>query len=256
MIAQLGDLGYESFIDTDKGFKAYLPESDFSKDDFLCLSLFCEKQLKIDWRQKKIPPQNWNAQWERDFKPIRVGEDCLVRANFPPPENLKYELVITPKMSFGTGHHETTRLMMTFLLEMDCRGKRFLDMGTGTGVLSVLAEKKGAIAVHAIDVEPWCVENAKENILLNDCQVITTELGGLVPQEKTYDVILANINRNVLLDQIPDYAGILPKGGLLLMSGFYVNDLVIIQSACRDSGFEFICTFDLNDWIAVQFIKS
>ena len=256
MIAQMGDFGFESFLDTEKGFKAYMPKSYFSKNEFERLPLFSKEDVLIKWTQKSIPPQNWNEKWERGFSPVRVGKDFLIRADFHPPMGFKYELVITPKMSFGTGHHQTTQLMVSFLLKMDCREKKFLDIGSGTGVLSILADKKGASLVHAVDIDPWCVENILENILLNDCKVITTELSGKVPTKANYDVILANINRNILIDQIPDYARRIVSGGELLLSGFYVDDLVKIQTCCKDYGFKFICNFENNDWIAAKFLKS
>ena len=255
MIAQMGEIDFESFVDTDKGFKAYLPEHNFSKEDFEGLPVFSQQHLSIKWFIKTIPPQNWNASWEKDFKPIRVSEDCLVRATFHPYQGVKYELIITPKMSFGTGHHETTQLMLLHLLELDCKGKKFLDMGTGTGVLAIMAEKKGARSVHAIDIDPWCVENAHENVSLNSCRNITVELNSQAPNVGTYDIILANINRNILLEQLPIYADRTSEGGSLLMSGFYVDDLVKIQNRCEDIGFEFIRKFIRKDWIALEFTK-
>ena len=164
MIAQMSDYGFESFLDSEKGFKAYMLKSAFSKNEFERLSLFSKEDVLVKWTQKSIPPQNWNEKWERGFSPKKIGEDCLVRSDFHLPMGYKYELVITPKMSFGTGHHQTTQLMLSFLLKMDCREKKFLDMGSGTGILSILADKKGASYVHAVDTDPWCVENTLENI--------------------------------------------------------------------------------------------
>ena len=256
MIAQMSDFGFESFLETEKGFKGYMPKSAFSKNKFERLSMFSKEDVLVKWTQKSIPPQNWNKKWERGFSPIKIGDDCLVRTDFHSPMGCKYELVITPKMSFGTGHHQTTQLMLSFLLKMDCREKKFLDMGSGTGVLSILADKKGASCVHAVDIDPWCVENTLENILLNDCKVITTELNSEVPTNGTYDVILAYINRNILMDQIPYYARRIVSSGLLFLSGFYVDDLVKIQTCCNDYGFKFICNFKCDGWIAAKFIKS
>jgi ribosomal protein L11 methyltransferase len=256
MIHEMGALGFESFVDTSKGFKAYIPEDDFLKKDFLRLHVFDLKEIEIDWQSKTIAPQNWNSQWEKNFSPIRVGERCLVRAHFHPPENVEYELVITPKMSFGTGHHETTQLMISFLLELDCLDKKVLDMGTGTGVLAILAEKKGAQTLLAVDHDPWCVENTQENIDLNECQKISTELNSRVPRLDHCDLVLANINRNVLLEQIKDYATLLKTGGDLLMSGFYIDDLEMIQTECESSGFRFIRNFEKNRWVAAHFMKT
>jgi ribosomal protein L11 methyltransferase len=256
MIDQMGALGFESFVDTSKGFKAYIPEEDFREIDFLQLDVFDLKGIEIDWQSKTIAPQNWNHQWEQNFLPIRVGERCVVRAHFHLPEKAEYELVITPKMSFGTGHHETTQLMISFLLELDCWGKKVLDMGTGTGVLAILAEKKGAQNVLAVDNDPWCVENTQENLGLNDCQKISAELNSRVPRFDLCELVLANINRNVLLKQIKDYAKILKADGDLLMSGFYTDDLSIIVKECESSGFRFIRKFEKNRWVAAHFVKS
>ena len=256
MIAQMSDFGFESFLETEKGFKAYMLKSAFSKNEFERLSMFSKEDVLVKWTQKSIPPQNWNKKWERGFSPIKIGDNCLVRTDFHSPMGYKYELIITPKMSFGTGHHQTTQMMISFLLEVDCKDKRVLDMGTGTGVLAILAEKRGANSILAVDNDPWCVENTKENIGLNQCEYISAELDDSVPTNKKFDLVLANINRNVLLEQIGVYGQILTPGGDLLLSGFYVNDLVKIQTCCKDYGFKFLCNFKNDDWIAAKFIKS
>jgi ribosomal protein L11 methyltransferase len=255
MIAQLGTLGFEGFFHTPRGFNAYLPEADFDKNSLMSLPVFDATGLEVSWRSKIIPPQNWNATWEKNFSPIRVGGRCVVRAHFHPQENAEYELVITPKMSFGTGHHSTTQMMISFLLDFDLRGKTVLDMGTGTGVLAILAEKRGGKKVLALDNDPWCVENTQENTALNNCKNILARLGEKVPRAKKFDLVLANINRNVLLEQIRDYAEVLIDGGSLLMSGFYVDDLALIQRECERVGFDFICNFEQNQWVATHFLK-
>jgi len=254
MAAQMGLLGFEAFVDSPFGFMAYIPQKDFKEKEFLQIELFEIHGLQIEWHTKVITPKNWNRQWEQSFSPIRVGERCLVRANFHPPEKVDYELVITPKMSFGTGHHETTQMMICFLLDLNFTDKRVLDMGTGTGVLSILAEKRGARSILALDNNPWCVENTNENIGFNHCTKITTKLNDSVPQKNQFDLILANISRNILLQQIPDYAKILAHLGDLLISGFYVEDLDIIQNTCEAEGFSFIRNLDLNNWLAAHFI--
>lgn len=255
MAAQMGLLGFESFVDTPLGFKAYIPQKDFQEKDFLQIDVFDIEGLEIEWDTKIIPPENWNRQWEAHFSPIRVGERCVVRADFHSSEKAEYELVITPKMSFGTGHHETTQLMLSFLLDLNCNDKRVLDMGTGTGVLAIMAEKRGAKSVFAVDNDPWCVENTKENLGMNRCHKTRAELNNTVPLERTYDMVLANINRNVLLEQIGDYVQILAPEGDLLMSGFYVEDLVIIQNLCQAQGFRFIRNLEKNKWVAAHFKK-
>lgn len=253
VIAQMGSLGFESFVNTQLGFKAYIPQNEFQEKEFSQIDVFDFQELEIEWDTKIIPPENWNRQWEENFSPIRVGERCVVRADFHPPEKAEYELVITPKMSFGTGHHETTQMMISYLLDLNCNNKTVLDMGTGTGVLAILAEKRGAKTVLAVDNDPWCVENTLENLEMNHCQKISAQLSSTVPKKKKYDMVLANINRNVLLKQIADYAQVLAPEGDLLMSGFYVEDLGIIQNACETEGFRFIRNLDVNNWVAAHF---
>lgn len=253
VIAQMGSLGFESFVNTPLGFKAYIPQNEFQEKEFSQIDVFDFQELEIEWDTKIIPPENWNRQWEENFSPIRVGERCVVRADFHPPEKAEYELVITPKMSFGTGHHETTQMMISYLLYLNCNNKTVLDMGTGTGVLAILAEKRGAKTVLAVDNDPWCVENTLENLEMNHCQKISAQLSSTVPKKKKYDMVLANINRNVLLKQIADYAQVLAPEGDLLMSGFYVEDLGIIQNACETEGFRFIRNLDVNNWVAAHF---
>ena len=179
----------------------------------------------------------------------------MVRADFHPHEKVEYELVITPKMSFGTGHHETTQMMISLLLDLNCNNKSVLDMGSGTGVLGILAEKKGAKAVLAVDNDPWCVENTQENLELNKCINSKTELNNTVPLKNTFEMVLANINRNVLLEQISYYGQILVPGGDLSLSGFYFEDLGMIQNACQREGFRFIRNLEKKNWVAAYFTK-
>ena len=256
MIAQMGAVGFESFMETDHGFMAYIPEKDFREKDFLAIEVFELKDLQIEWKIQSIAPQNWNREWEENFTPIRVGERCVVRADFHPPEKAEYELVITPKMSFGTGHHETTQMMISLLLELGCDQKMVLDMGSGTGILAILAEKMGAKSVLAIDNDPWCVENIQENLLLNHSQFIDAALNHLVPTHKAYDLVLANINRNILMEQLDDYAAVLSGGGDLLISGFYEKDLERIQNQAEILEFRFIRKFEKNRWLAAHFTKT
>ena len=256
MVAKMGALGFESFMDTLEGFLAYIPFKDFCEKNFTQIDIFNTDGVEIKWKSKTIAPQNWNNEWEQNFSPIRIGDRCLVRADFHPSENIEYELVINPKMSFGTGHHETTQLMISFLLDINFEQKFVLDMGTGTGVLAILAEKKGAKDLMAVDNNLWCIENTKENLGLNDCQNITTLLSDKVPLAGCYDFIFANINRNVLLNQIEDYAQVLSTRGNLLMSGFYFEDFEMIRDKCESLGFRFIRNFEKNKWVATQFTMT
>ena len=256
LIAKLGEIGFESFEDTDLGFHSYIQKSVFDLGLLNQLSLFKNKDIQVSWVVSEIQPQNWNETWEKDFKPMRIGSDCIIRAHFHEKVEAKYDLIITPKMSFGTGHHETTRMIMSFLLETDCTEKTVLDMGTGTGVLAILADKKGAKSVLAVDFDQWCVENTNENLKLNKSRNIEVLKGSWVPKVASYDLILANINRNVLLVQISDYAAQLNAGGHLIMSGFYNKDLKSIQECCASVHLKFICNLEENNWVAASFSKQ
>ena len=256
LIAKLGEIGFESFEDTDLGFHGYIQKSVFDLGLLNQLSLFENKDIQVSWVVSEIQPQNWNETWEKDFKPMRIGSDCIIRAHFHEKVEAKYDLIITPKMSFGTGHHETTRMIMSFLLETDCTEKTVLDMGTGTGVLAILADKKGAKSVLAVDFDQWCVENTNENLKLNKSRNIEVLKGSWVPKVASYDLILANINRNVLLVQISDYAAQLNAGGHLIMSGFYNKDLKSIQECCASVHLKFIRNLEENNWVAASFSKQ
>ena len=256
LIAKLGEIGFESFEDTDLGFHGYIQKSVFDLGLLNQLSLFENKDIQVSWVVSEIQPQNWNETWEKDFKPMRIGSDCIIRAHFHEKVEAKYDLIITPKMSFGTGHHETTRMIMSFLLETDCTEKTVLDMGAGTGVLAILADKKGAKSVLAVDFDQWCVENTNENLKLNKSRNIEVLKGSWVPKVASYDLILANINRNVLLVQISDYAAQLNAGGHLIMSGFYNKDLKSIQECCASVHLKFIRNLEENNWVAASFSKQ
>lgn len=182
---------------------------------------------------KEIADQNWNAEWEKNFEPILVDDKCAVRAPFHNPvTGFAMEIVIEPKMSFGTGHHATTWLMMRALFDLDLKGKKLLDMGSGTGVLAILAEKLGAASCDAIDIDEWAYENALENMQRNGCRRVHCALGGAdLLGEKKYDVILANINRNILTRDAAHYLNVLNNGGLILLSGFYTHDVPLVQDA-------------------------
>src|SRR5690606_35835021 len=196
----------------------------------------------------------WNQEWEKNFEPIEVDGKCTVRAPFHPQKNFEDEIVIEPKMSFGTGHHETTFMMLQFILENDFEDKSVLDMGCGTAVLAILAEMRGASVLDAIDIDEWCFENSKENILKNNCENISVHLGDAsLLREKSYDVIIANINRNILLNDMEIYSNSLNGGGDLYVSGFYSEDLPIIKTCCNNLGFEFVENKEKNKWVAAKF---
>ena len=255
MIGEMDSIGFEGFEETSSGFKAYIPKNEYREKSFKQIAVFSQDGLSIDWNTSDIAPENWNSAWEQNFTPTRIGDRCVIRADFHPPERAEFELIITPKMSFGTGHHETTQLMVLLLLETDCHQKSIVDMGTGTGVLAILSEKKGATNILAIDNDPWCIENTLENIATNQCKNIRTKLTDQLSETLLFDSVLANINRNILLEQMDAYAKALKPEGNLLLSGFYVEDLGIIRSKCESLGFRFIRNFEKNQWVAALFIK-
>ncbi|WP_424656351.1 50S ribosomal protein L11 methyltransferase, partial [Capnocytophaga granulosa] len=197
---------------------------------------------------------NWNEEWEKNFSPIVVEDLCTVRANFHPVPNTRYDIVITPKMSFGTGHHETTYMMLQQLLPLSLEGAKVLDMGCGTGILAIMAALRGAHDITAIDIDPWCVENATENVQQNNCSFITIKEGdvSLIAGEQ-YNLILANINRNILLSDIPAYTQALLPQGLLLVSGFYEEDLPAIKEKCQEVGLTYLSHIERNRWVSAKF---
>lgn len=256
LIAELGEVGFESFVENETGLLAYILKSDWREDIFDGLYILQQPGFEISWTQKEIQQQNWNAEWERNFHPITVGDRCMVRAPFHPAAEVEYDIVIEPKMSFGTGHHETTHMMLQHILDMDVQGKSVLDMGCGTGVLAILAKKKGAGPVDAIDIDEWCYLNTQENIERNGCGSIKAFQGdSSLLKGKKYNVILANINRNILMEDIPVYVECLTSGGTLLLSGFYLEDLDAISSKCAAYGLQFEKNLEKNNWISAKYVN-
>jgi ribosomal protein L11 methyltransferase len=257
LMAQLGEVGFESFIETEEGIKAYVLQS-LDSDAILHNVALMENDLcDIAFAKAEIPPTNWNAEWEKNFDPIIVNNRCEVRAPFHKSSGAEFEIVMEPKMSFGTGHHQTTHMMIEHLLVENVTDLDVLDMGSGTGVLGILAQMRGAATVDAIDIDTWCYENAMENVERNKTDRVTVILGGAEQLEgKTYDVIIANINRNILLQDIPVYARSLKSGGTILFSGFYKEDLVPIKNKCNDCGISYDSHLEKDNWIAAKMIKK
>ena len=255
LIAELGEVGFESFVENDSGILAYIQKEDWNGNILNGIQIFENQMFKIKYDLKEIEQENWNATWEENFKPISVGAQCEVRAPFHKKSDAEYDIVIEPKMSFGTGHHETTHMMIQFILDNDFEGKTVLDMGSGTGVLAILASMKGASSVDAIDIDNWCYLNAKENIERNNCFNISVYEGdaSLLVNQK-YDIILANINRNILLADIPTYTRCLNKNGTLFLSGFYKNDIPVISDKCNETGLKFQKNLEKNNWVAVKYV--
>jgi ribosomal protein L11 methyltransferase len=251
LASDLGELGFESFMETETGLLAYI-QKDLDHDDLLNdLELLQIDLVKIAFAKAEIPPTNWNHEWETNFEPIMVQDRCEVRAPFHAGHDVEFDIVIEPKMSFGTGHHQTTHMMLEHLLELDVKDQKLLDMGSGTGVLAILAQMRGASAVDAIDIDTWCYENALENVERNKTDKVNVILGGAEQlQDRYYDTIIANINRNILLADIPTYAKCLASGGKLLLSGFYEADLEAIKDACTAVGLEYLRHKKKDDWVA------
>lgn len=254
VLAVLSELGFESFVEREHGLEAYIQESDWTPDLLDALYPLSENGFDIGWSLLAIPPENWNAVWESDFQPIVIEDKCAVRAHFHDPIDVPYELVITPKMSFGTGHHQTTYMMLNYLLQHPPKGHSLLDMGCGTGVLAILAEKLGAVSINAIDVEPWCYQNTVENIATNGCKNITPAEGdrSQIPP-KEFNTILANINMNVLLLDIPLYAEQLKEDGSLFLSGFFTQDIPAIESKANQYGLRLVDFQNKDNWVAAHF---
>lgn len=255
LIAELGEVQFESFVETEDGVQAYIKKEDWNLNILDDLQILENPLFTINYEYSEIEQENWNATWESNFNPIQVGEQCVVRAPFHDKPKVDYDIIIEPKMSFGTGHHETTHMMLAHILQHDFNGKSVLDMGSGTGVLAILAAMKGAKHIDAIDIDNWCYLNAQENVERNNCSHInvyegTAEL--LVDQK--YDIIIANINRNILLEDIPAYVKCLNKGGIVFLSGFYVQDIPQITERCKEVGLKFEKNLEKNNWVAVKYV--
>ncbi|MFD2555351.1 50S ribosomal protein L11 methyltransferase [Sphingobacterium tabacisoli] len=259
LIAELGDIGFDTFEDNEDGFVGYIPSSNLDIQALETLLLAQVSDYQLDYTVNDIEEQNWNTLWESDFNPILVDDACYVRATFHEAKPAyDYEIVIDPKMSFGTGHHQTTSMMLSFVLANDFEGKRVLDMGCGTGILAILATKRGAASLVAVDYDSICVDSVEENKQLNNITNLESRLGSkdVIVGEK-YDVILANINRNILLDQLDTYASVLEMGGQLYLSGFYEgDDLNILKDKCDAIGFSFQEMKSMDSWCAAKFVKG
>ncbi|MBA5630279.1 50S ribosomal protein L11 methyltransferase [Moheibacter lacus] len=256
LMALLAEVEFESFVDTENGMDAYV-KADLEDEKSILEQIQSISEAKIEFERKEIEQENWNAQWESNFQPIMVKDQCYIRAEFhePKPE-IPFEIIIQPKMSFGTGHHETTHLMVEFILETDFTGKDTLDMGCGTSILAILAKMKGAAYTEGIDIDEWSVENSIENAARNQVEM-TVKLGDAeILGYRNFDVIMANIQRNILMDDIPKYIKVLNFGGELLLSGLMEHDFEDIKKKCEENGLNFVSKKQRNEWIALKFIKN
>ena len=250
LIAQLADAGYEGFEERDNSLDAFISRANFDT------ALLNEISFKYQtaYTLEKIPETNWNQIWESNFEPVIVGDYVAVRADFHKPiTTTEFEIVITPKMSFGTGHHATTYMMIELMRYLDFKGKSVLDFGTGTGILAILAEKSGATAVHAIDNDDWSIANAGENIKKNNCNKIVLKKASDAASEIKFDIILANINKNVILDNFERLGHLLHRNGVILLSGLLKNDQEEVRTAANRSGLAVKKVLERNNWIGLQF---
>ena len=256
LVAELGELPFESFIESDLGIVAYIQKQFWTENILDDLHILSSPEFQISYTIEEIDQVNWNEEWEKNFEAIDVDGICHVRAPFHPKTDAKYDIVIEPKMSFGTGHHETTHMMIQHLLETDVKGKKTLDMGCGTAILAILAEMKGAQPIDAIDIDNWCYLNSIENATRNNCTQITVYEGDAdLLKDKKYDLIIANINRNILLNDMQTYVDCLNKEGILLLSGFYNEDIPFIDASCTEKGLTYVKKFERNNWVSLKYIN-
>jgi ribosomal protein L11 methyltransferase len=248
LINDLAEIGFNTFEDTSNGFSAFIDEASYQQSTLAAVVQSYKEELDFSFEVTEIEGENWNEQWEKNFEPLVISDQCYVRATFHAPQpQYPYEIVIDPKMAFGTGHHQTTTMVMEYILSLDVSGKDILDMGCGTGILAFLAAKKGAAKLTAIDYDEVCYDSTVENAALNGIENIEIICGGkeVIPQS-SFDIILANINRNILLDPIPVYAEVLTSGG----------DLDMIKKACEEVNIHYLDHKKIDDWVAARFQKK
>lgn len=259
LLAELGELAFDSFVETDEGLSAYIQSADDSDDLLNDIYILSNPEFKISYHTEDIEQVNWNEEWEKNFEPINVDDICYVRAPFHEPKNVAYEIVIEPKMSFGTGHHETTFMMMKHLLSLNVENMEVLDMGCGTAILAILALMKGAKHADAIDIDNWCYLNSVENAERNSIENISVYEGNaslLADKTNKYDLVIANINRNILLNDIEAYAKTLKTGGIILFSGFYTEDIPAIEAEANKYNMFLDTQLEKNNWASLKFIKK
>ncbi len=252
LIALLHEEGFNGFEETETDLQAFIPEEEFTEEKLKEILLPFSKQ----YEKEIIAPKNWNAEWESNYEPVIVDDFVAVRAHFHQPvETVQHEIVITPKMSFGTGHHATTWQMMKLMQGIDFNKQTVFDFGCGTGVLAILAEKLGATSILAVDYDDWCIENSIENVEKNQCKHITVEKGEAPPSDKIVNIILANINRHILLGNMQAMVNALTGNGYLLMSGFYANENQLLINAAGQHGLQLIKASERHTWSSLLFQK-
>lgn len=259
--ALCGDIGFESFMEAENGIKGYIQEALYNEDALRgMLENFPMENTEISFEAVPQEDKNWNEEWEKNFfQPIILDNRCVIHSTFHKNvPQAEYDILINPQMAFGTGHHETTSLILGELLDADLQGKSLLDMGCGTSILAILAAMRGAGPITAIDIDDWCVSNSKDNIQLNHITNITVELGDAssLKGRSPFDIIIANINRNILLNDMAQYVSCMHPGSEIYMSGFYVEDIPFIRAKGEELGLRFLHYKEKNNWAAVKLIKA
>lgn len=255
LMALISEYNFDSFDINDKGFTAYIKEEDAADVDLKELTF---DDFTYSYSIEKIAQTNWNIEWEKNFEPVVISELLCIRAPFHPKnEKVKNEIVIMPKMSFGTGHHQTTRLVCEHMFSLEFKNKRVLDMGCGTGVLAILAKQLGANDILAIDIDDWSVENSIENCATNNALEIIVKKGDVadLKTELPFDILLANINKNILKQHLPSYASKLNKNGILILSGFFMTDVEELKLVAKENGLNYLNTNNELEWAMLVFEK-
>lgn len=258
LMAELGELGFDTFEETPQGLNAYAEEGVYEESALQEIFTRYQAMSPIGYQSNRVEKQNWNEEWEKNYHPVEIDDDCIIRATFHQPDKkYRYEIIIDPKMTFGTGHHATTASMIRNMLTLDFKGKKVLDAGSGTGILAIMAHKLGAKEILACEIEDWSVLNANENAEMNnqklDCFLGTTAEMNI--EKGSVDILLANINRNVLLDEITLYSSLIKNGGYLVLSGFYVEDISAISEACAHAGLQQQAVREQDRWVSLIFKK-
>jgi ribosomal protein L11 methyltransferase len=257
LYADLDQLNFEAIMDTPDGVEAFIPEGQLNLDDLKVLMIHNLPEQKVKFTEEIVEQQNWNAAWESQFEPIIINDKCMIRAPFHETQDLEYEIIISPKMSFGTGHHETTFLICQRLFELEVEGKSVMDMGSGTGVLAIIAKKLGAGYTEGIDIENWAYHNSVENALLNNIpNIIFLEGDASLLGERKFDLFIANINRNILYEDMPKYIAAMNPGAIMLLSGFYSTDVELLKTRAKECGLNFVNSTSKNNWALIQLQKD
>lgn len=258
LMAEIAEVGFDTFMENEKGFEAYAEQNNFDKQKLQAIQDKYTRVTPVVFYQDRIEKKNWNEEWEKNYEPIIVDDTCLIRAGFHQPEKkYPYEIIITPKMSFGTGHHQTTYLMVKNQMTMDHQHKSVMDAGCGTAILSIMAAKLGARQVEAFDIDEWSVINGQENIEVNQCNNISIRQGKIsdLTFENNFDIILANINKNILLQEMAQYAAYLNPEGLLLLSGFYESDIPDLMAEAQRYALQHVQHDEREKWAALLLKK-